>query len=140
MQVVTLLLAMISVIVLDQAAKSVVLLRLGDGRPMTFGYFAIRAVVNRRMGWVLWNSDAAPVGLLLVEFMLFVAIVQSGAVFTDAIAPAALGAALGGASSNVLDRLRRGGVVDFIDLKFWPVFNLADVAIVLGVLIGALNL
>lgn len=38
-----------------------------------------------------------------------------------------------GASSNLLDRLRFGFVIDYINLKFWPVFNLADVMIVAGV-------
>lgn len=37
-----------------------------------------------------------------------------------------------GAVSNALDRFRYNAVVDFIDLRFWPVFNLADVMIVLG--------
>jgi signal peptidase II len=40
---------------------------------------------------------------------------------------------LGGALGNLLDRLRFGYVVDFIDLRVWPVFNLADIAIVTGV-------
>jgi len=43
-----------------------------------------------------------------------------------------LGAALGGAASNLYDRLRRGAVIDFLDVGWWPVFNLADVAITLG--------
>ena len=42
------------------------------------------------------------------------------------------GAALGGATSNLIDWLRRGAVMDFIDLRIWPVFNLADAFIVLG--------
>lgn len=44
----------------------------------------------------------------------------------------ALGLGLGGAVGNLTDRLLRGAVVDFIDLRVWPVFNLADVAIVLA--------
>jgi signal peptidase II len=56
--------------------------------------------------------------------------------FDGALARVSLGAALGGASGNVLDRLRNGAVVDFIDLRWWPVFNLADVAIVAGVALG----
>jgi len=52
---------------------------------------------------------------------------------------AALGAVLGGAAGNLADLRMRHGVVDFIDVGFWPVFNLADVAIVTGagaVLVG----
>jgi signal peptidase II len=49
-----------------------------------------------------------------------------------------LGLVLGGAIGNLIDRIRLGYVVDFIDLRWWPVFNLADSAIVIGV--GALVL
>lgn len=48
-----------------------------------------------------------------------------------------LGLQLGGALGNLLDRIRVGSVVDFIDFKIWPVFNLADMAIVSGVSILA---
>ena len=47
---------------------------------------------------------------------------------------------IGGALGNIIDRVSLGAVVDFIDLGFWPmkswpVFNLADLAIVIGVAI-----
>ena len=48
-----------------------------------------------------------------------------------------LGLQLGGALGNLLDRLRMGYVIDFIDFKIWPVFNLADSSIVVGVAILA---
>jgi signal peptidase II len=48
---------------------------------------------------------------------------------------AGLGLVLGGATGNLLDRIWRRGVIDFIDLRVWPVFNLADLAIVAGVLL-----
>ena len=48
-----------------------------------------------------------------------------------------LGLQLGGSVGNLLDRLRMGYVIDFIDFKIWPVSNLADGAIVLGVAILA---
>lgn len=44
---------------------------------------------------------------------------------------------IGGGFSNLFDRVRLGYVVDFIDLKIWPAFNLADAAIVIGALILA---
>ena len=43
------------------------------------------------------------------------------------------GLLLGGAAGNLIDRAREGAVTDFIDLPLWPAFNLADVAIVAGV-------
>ncbi len=43
------------------------------------------------------------------------------------------GLILGGAAGNLLDRLTAGLVTDYVDLRVWPVFNAADVAIVLGV-------
>ncbi|WP_258359356.1 signal peptidase II [Moorella sulfitireducens (nom. illeg.)] len=47
----------------------------------------------------------------------------------------ALALMLGGAMGNLIDRLRFGYVVDFLDFRIWPVFNLADVAIVGGVIL-----
>ena len=44
----------------------------------------------------------------------------------------ALGLMLGGTLSNLADRLLRGHVYDFIDLRVWPVFNLADCALTVG--------
>jgi signal peptidase II len=42
---------------------------------------------------------------------------------------------IGGSSSNLLDRVRLGYVTDFLDLRYWPAFNLADSFIVVGVAI-----
>jgi signal peptidase II len=55
----------------------------------------------------------------------------------------ALGLQLGGAVGNLIDRIRQGYVVDFVDFGYhanwWPVFNVADSAIVIGVALLALN-
>jgi signal peptidase II len=65
---------------------------------------------------------------------------DSGLYFQSHIAQAGVGCALGGAAGNLLDILRRRQVVDFIDLGWWPVFNLADVAIVGGLLLALWDL
>jgi signal peptidase II len=44
---------------------------------------------------------------------------------------------LSGALSNIIDRLYYGCVIDFIDLKFWPVFNIADIYITVGAILIA---
>ena len=56
------------------------------------------------------------------------------------VLPVALGLVLGGSLANLLDRVRLGHVTDFLDFRFWPAFNLADIFIVVGVaiLFGAL--
>jgi signal peptidase II len=56
------------------------------------------------------------------------------------VLPVALGFVLGGSLANLLDRVRLGHVTDFLDFRYWPAFNLADVFIVVGVatLFGAL--
>ena len=74
-----------------------------------------------------------------VELGLLLAVVQFWLTGSLA-AQAALGVALGGASGNLFDRLWRGGVVDFIDVGFWPVFNVADSAIVAGALLAVLSI
>ena len=55
---------------------------------------------------------------------------------TDPRQAAAIGAVIGGALGNIIDRFRRGGVTDFLDFHYsgyhWPAFNLADAAIFLG--------
>ncbi|RKY41018.1 MAG: signal peptidase II [Candidatus Omnitrophota bacterium] len=51
----------------------------------------------------------------------------------------AYGFIIGGASSNLFDRLVYGYVIDYIDIKVWPIFNLADAAITTGVAILILN-
>ncbi|HHT63501.1 MAG: signal peptidase II [Bacillota bacterium] len=43
--------------------------------------------------------------------------------------------ALGGALGNLIDRLRFGKVIDFFDFRIWPVFNIADCAVVVGVIL-----
>lgn len=51
-----------------------------------------------------------------------------------------LGMILGGAVSNGIDRAAQGRVVDFIDLHWWPVFNVADMSIVIGIALAVLTM
>lgn len=60
--------------------------------------------------------------------------------FSHWLMQVSLGLQLGGAAGNLIDRLRFGHVIDFVDFKVWPVFNVADSSIVVGVLILALLL
>jgi signal peptidase II len=61
---------------------------------------------------------------------------RSGAWFHSPLSLLGLGLAFGGAAGNLLDILRWHCVVDFVDLRWWPVFNLADVGITVGLILA----
>jgi signal peptidase II len=140
MQAGALLLSAILLIVLDQSVKVLVLARLRERRVMFFGVMTIHRVLHEQAYGGVFRSGAVLGTLWIAEVGVLIAVVQFGPFFQGIVAPVALGAALGGAGSNLCDHLWRRGVVDFIDLKFWPVFNLADVAIVIGTVIGMLHM
>jgi signal peptidase II len=90
-------------------------------------------------------GQSAPWIVATATIVVAVAIVATAFRHDRALTSASLGLVLGGALGNLTDRLVRGGdvfsgrVVDFIDLHWWPVFNLADAAIVVGALVLALS-
>jgi signal peptidase II len=80
-------------------------------------------------------------------FLLLAAVVSAGIIVYNRRIPTrevwlriGLGMILGGAIGNALDRAVAGSVTDFIDLRWWPVFNLADSFIVVGAVTSALRL
>ena len=81
----------------------------------------------RKMFAVVIVLTTVAVGWMLVFFA------RSGA--RHPVLPAALGLLIGGSISNLVDRVRLGHVTDFLDLRYWPAFNLADSCIVVGVAI-----
>lgn len=123
----------------DQGSKHVALAQLANGRvALVTRWLRFRVVANptpffaagetRSASLALWASSLAALALLsrYVERL------------GDPAAQLGLGVAIGGATGNLVDRLLRGAVIDFIDVKigrwWWPTFNLADAAIALGVM------
>jgi signal peptidase II len=137
---VPLLVSFVLVLVVDQATKALVIAHLDERQAIVFGRVAIRRLINRRVAGGLLSAPRQLVMLWGAAVMLIVALVHVGPFAQSATAQVAVGAALGGASGNLCDRLWRGGVVDFLDVGFWPVFNLGDAAIVIGGAIGLLRL
>jgi signal peptidase II len=124
------------VLAIDQASKKLVLERFGRAkryrsavgweprlRPLPNTTIALGFIRDRRLLLGLWGFAA--LGTLVLIFY--------APAFQTWAARAGSGVALGGATSNLIDWLWRGAVVDFIDLRVWPVFNLADAFILVGV-------
>jgi signal peptidase II len=120
----------------DQLTKHIVASRLSlDEEVHIVGPFSIHHVQNSGIAFGLFSSATAIVTALTaiaVGWML-VFFARSGS--RHPILPVALGLLIGGSASNLTDRIRLGHVTDFLDLSYWPAFNLADSFIVLGVLV-----
>lgn len=132
------LLSSLAVLMLDLAVKRSVELR-GGARLLRLGPFAqIRHVASSRPFYCL---PAFRLLLVLVwTAALAAAVTLAGTgVLSSGAARIAMGAALGGAAGNLFDILRSRSVRDYIDLGWWPVFNLADVAILGGLALAFLQ-
>ncbi|NUT56698.1 MAG: signal peptidase II [Thermoleophilia bacterium] len=131
----------VAAVLADQVTKQVVARALALGEEVQIaGPFSIHHVHNSGIAFGFFASatsiviavTAVAVGWMLLFFS------RSGS--RHPVLPVALGLVLGGSLGNLLDRVRLGYVTDFLDFRFWPAFNLADVFIVVGVaaLVGAL--
>ena len=125
----------------DQLTKALVASRLGLGDEIEIaGPVSLHHVQNSGIAFGLF-AGATPLVIALtaiaVTWMIFF-FARSGA--RHPILPVGLGFVVGGSVSNLADRVRLGHVTDFLDVEFWPAFNLADTFIVVGVLVllGAL--
>ncbi len=92
-------------------------------------------VQNHRGAFGLFGSSAwLLVGMAIVVLALFWFAFRESAA-RSALVRVAFGAIVGGAVGNIIDRFHYGSVVDFIDLRWWPVFNVADSCITIGVVL-----
>lgn len=122
-------------VALDQWSKRLIVssLEMGETRQVFGQILSLTRRSNTGGAFGVLTGQAtllAVVGALVVVVLLFIAPRLAGG---SRLALVGTGLVLGGAIGNLLDRARIGHVVDFIDFHFWPVFNLADTAITLGV-------
>jgi signal peptidase II len=131
----------VAAIAADQLTKHIVSSKLALGHQVhVVGPLSIHHVQNSGIAFGLFASATAAVIVLtaLAVGWMLVFFARSGS--RHPVLPVALGLVIGGSVSNLVDRVRLGHVTDFLDLKFWPAFNLADSFIVVGVAILLLAL
>jgi signal peptidase II len=124
------------VVALDQITKHWAVSQLNDGHVVNvLGSLRLNLSFNNGMAFSQGTGIGPSIGVLGMIVVVFLLAGMrrssvSGAVFVGLVA--------GGAAGNIVDRLFRGdawlhgAVVDFIDLQWWPVFNIADAAICIG--------
>lgn len=122
----------------DQVTKAIAVASLRPGRPVE--------VIDGVLSWSLHRNPGAAFGIFQRVPVLFTVLAIGISVVIVAVSRRAspglhaigLGLVLGGALGNLADRLFRppgpfrGRVIDFIDFRVWPAFNVADAAVVVG--------
>jgi signal peptidase II len=131
-------LAAAAAILIDQVSKALVVAYVEPGRSITMVPHVLSLThstntggafgLMRGSGQIVFLAALVVVGLTMAWFFVF----RGRKSFWTFLG---LGLLIGGALGNLIDRVARHKVVDFLDLGWWPVFNVADIAIVAGVII-----
>jgi signal peptidase II len=125
------------VVVLDQLTKWWALNALDNGRTIDV-VWTLRFALAFNEGMAFSKGTDLGRAIALVAVVVVVVLVRSLRTNVDTRARLATVLIIGGALGNVIDRVFRasswfdGAVVDFVDLQWWPVFNVADMGIVCG--------
>lgn len=133
-------LAALAVVGLDQVTKWWALRSLKDGL-VDVGIFDFRLIYNTGASFGLGSGYGAIIGV--VALVVALGLIVFARTVPRRFSQVLLGLIAGGAIGNVIDRLfrvnptgadgfMRGAVIDFIDFRWWPVFNVADMAVVCG--------
>jgi len=131
----------ILIVVADQLSKAWIKANLLEGQSLfETGFFRITHLHNTGAAFGLFQDQTfiltiiALIGATVLLFYGFVAY-RRFLWFESLLSRVALGLVLGGTIGNLIDRIRLGYVIDFIDFGFWPAFNIADSAVTVGVII-----
>ncbi|MDP2940194.1 MAG: signal peptidase II [Candidatus Omnitrophota bacterium] len=133
------------IILIDQVLKAFILksLQPDHSLPIIKNIFHISLVLNKGIAFGLFKNQilfylVLPI-MAIIWLILILFFSKESKQGIDRLYYFALSLILAGAISNLIDRLRFGFVIDFLDFRIWPVFNLADCAITIGVTITILR-
>lgn len=133
----------VAAILADQLTKHLVASQLSFGEVLhVMGPFSIRHVQNTGIAFGLFAGATSLVVVLTAVAVVWMLVYFARSGARHPVLPVALGLTIGGSVSNLVDRIRLGHVTDFLSIRWWPAFNLADSFIVIGVvmLLGTLVL
>jgi signal peptidase II len=141
-----LLIAAAVALILDVASKWFVARTMypGESRPLIGDLVRITLVRNSGSAFGFFSGQRATLVLISVLAILLLGYLIVRSRERSSVSLISLGLVLGGALGNLVDRVRVGKVVDFLDVGFgrhrWPVFNVADACVTVGVVILAVSL
>ena len=120
----------------DQLTKLLVRnnFELGESWPAT-GFLRLTYGTNTGTAFGLFPNQTLVLIVASIVAIGFLVYFYRAHALNQPLLRAAIGMQLGGALGNLVDRLRTGAVVDFIDVGPWPIFNVADSCIVVGMIV-----
>ncbi len=124
-------------VALDQMTKLYIIKHLSPGAslPVVEGLFYLTYVENRGSAFGLFPDHTKALILITLLIIVFFVIYLRDFTRKSNLVRVGLPLGIGGAIGNLIDRVRMGYVVDFLDMRILPIFNLADIAIVTGALL-----
>ena len=133
----------IIVIALDQVTKLLVqsFMNVGDSVALLGDLFALTYILNPGAAFGFFAYQTTMFIVITVFVIFFIILVNYKLPNYFFMMRTGLAFQLGGAAGNLVDRVRMGYVIDFLDLSFFPpIFNIADLAIVIGIFYFAISL
>lgn len=123
------------IVVADQCSKYVVSknIAINHSVPVIKNIFYITFVKNQGIAFGIFQKGN-PFFTLLAAVFIIVLLIFSKRFIEYLYSRIGLTLTLAGAVSNLIDRIFRGHIIDFLDFRIWPVFNLSDVALCVGVI------
>lgn len=130
------------VVVLDQVVKSVVraTMEMGEAHTIIPRVVSLRRVINEGIAFGFFPGNTTVVAVLTVLALAAIGVAMARLVGRNTPASLGGGMLLGGAAGNLFDRVVHGGVTDFIDFRWFPAFNVADMGITVGAALLVLGL
>lgn len=118
-------------IAIDQLSK--ILVSIFINNPLGNDFFGLEVATNRGIAFGLNNSsNLANIVLTIAILGLIISFIKKQNEKIDNKTMVALSLMISGGISNLIDRFIRGGVLDFIKIYKFPIFNLADIFVVIG--------
>jgi signal peptidase II len=131
---ITILIAVL-VVVMDQVSKMLVMnsMHLNQSIPVIPNVLHITYIHNFGGAFGILAHRTGIFVFVAVVVVILLSVFSRQIPQEEGLLRMALALQLGGAVGNLIDRLRFGFVVDFLDIRVWPIFNVADMAIVAGI-------
>jgi len=129
----------LGLVILDQLSKLLILQTFVFGESISLipQVLYLTLIQNTGIAFGLFQNNPSLLTAIITACVILLLIYSIRLRSAPQLEQWAFGLILGGAFGNLIDRFRFGWVVDFIDLRVWPVFNLADSGITIGVILLA---